>query len=143
MQTVQVQITAEQLLDAIKQLPVSEQRELHKRLGQLAELKKGANGEGHQRKNKSEIEADLLIRIRLNSSLPDAAQRRFTSLRRKLQNETIKKEELKEFQLLTSRLEAMSVERLASVIELAKLRGADFEATWQELELDKTRHVVS
>jgi hypothetical protein len=141
MQNVQLQITTEQLFEAIKQLPIKEQLKLRDRLGQLPGRNKNGNRNGHQRKTRDEIEADLLARIRLNSTLPDAAQRRYKSLRRKIENETINEDELKELQLLTSRYESMSVERLASVIELAKLRGTDFDTTWQELGLDKIRHV--
>lgn len=139
MQSVQLQITTEQLFEAIQQLPVKEQLKLRNRLSQLPESKK--NGNGTHRKTPVEVEADLLARIRLNSSLPDAAGRRYKRLRRKLQDGTISEDEVKELQLLTSRFEAMAVERLASVIELAKLRGADFDTTWQELELGTIHHV--
>lgn len=140
MQSVQVQITAEQLLEAVKQLPLNEQRKLRKQLDEDSSSAKPQRN-GHRRKMRAEVEADLLDRIRINSSLPGTAQNRYNRLRRKLQDETIGKDELKEFQLLTSRFEAMAVERLASVIELAKLRGTDFDATWRELGLDKNHHV--
>lgn len=140
MQSVQVQITTEQLFEAVKQLPEKERRRLRK---QLDDNSASATTErnGHRRKTRAEIEADLLDRIRLNSSLPEIAQRRFNSLRRKLQNETISKDELKELQLLTSRSESMAVERVASAIELAKLRGTDFQTIWQELGLDQSNNV--
>jgi hypothetical protein len=140
MQNVQPQITTDQLFEAIKQLPIKEQLKLRDQLGQLPAPKKNGKRNGNQRKPRAEIEADLLARIRLNSTLPDAAQRRYKSLRRKIENETINEDELKELQFLTSRYESMSVERLASVIELAILRGTDFDTTWQELGLDKIRH---
>lgn len=140
MQSVQVQITTEQLFEAIKQLPLNEQRILLRQLGENSAIVKPQRN-GHQRKTPTEIEADLLDRIRINSSLPDAAQNRYKRLRRKMQNETISKEELKELRHLTSRFEAMAVERLASVIELARLRSQDFDTTWQELGLDKNQNV--
>jgi hypothetical protein len=140
MQNVQLQITTEQLFEAIKQLPIKEQLKLRDQLGRLPDPKKNGKRNGHQRKTRAEIEADLLARIRLNSTLPDAAQRRYKSLRRKIETETINEDELKELQFLTSRYESMSVERLAAVIELAKLRGTDFDTTWQELGFDKIRH---
>lgn len=141
MQNVQLQITTEQLLEAIKQLPIKERHKLRDQLGKLPEPKNGKRN-GNQRKTQIEIESDLLARIRLNSSLPDSAQRTFKRLRRKLQNETITKDELSELQLLTSRLEAMAVERLASAIELAKLRGKGFDTTWQELGLNDENHAI-
>ncbi len=140
MQSVQVQITTEQLYEAIKRLPLKERRKLRRQLDESSAIAKPQRN-GHRRKTHEEMEADLLDRIRINSSLPDAAQSRYKRLRRKLQDETISKEDLKELQLLTSRFEAMAVERLASVIELARLRGQDFDTTWQELGLDKIQNV--
>lgn len=139
MQSVQLQITTEQLLEAVNRLPLTERQKLRSQLDESSAKAKPQRN-GHRRKTSEEIEADLLDRIRLNSSLPDAAGRRHKRLRRKLQDETISEDELKELQLLTSRFEAMAVERLASVIELAKLRGTDFKTTWRELGLDKNRH---
>ncbi|HMV50453.1 MAG TPA: hypothetical protein PLD20_22530 [Blastocatellia bacterium] len=140
MQSVQVQITTEQLFEAIEQLPIKEQFKLRNRLNQLPEQKKGSKHNGHRRKTRDEIEADLLTRIRLNSTLPDAAHRRYRSLRRKIENNTINEEELKELQFLNSRYESMSVERLAAVMELAELRGTDFKTTWEGLGLGRIRH---
>lgn len=138
MPNVQVQITTEQLFDAIKKLPAEEQRKLNNQLIQLTEPKSvNGNHNGHRRKTPAEIEADLLDRIRLNSSLPVVSQRRYNRLRRKLQDENISSEELTELQHLNTRLEAMAVERLEAIIELARLRGMDFKTLIRELKLDK------
>ncbi len=136
--SIQVEITTEQLFEAVKQLPLKDRQKLHKQLDEsLASARPQRNG--HQRKTREEIEADLLDRIRLNSSLPDAAERSYKRLRRKLEDEAISEAELKELQFLNSRYESMTVERLASVLELAKLRGKDFDTTWRELGLNKNR----
>lgn len=139
MQGVQLQITTEQLFEAVNRLPLTERRKLRLRLDENSDAVKPQRN-SHRRKTTEEIEADLLARIRLNSSLPDAAERRHKRLRRKLQDETISEDEVKELQLLTSRFEAMAVERLASALELAKLRGTDFKTIWRDLGLDKSRH---
>ncbi|MEK7829771.1 MAG: hypothetical protein AAB401_01720, partial [Acidobacteriota bacterium] len=69
--SIQVEITTEQLFEAVKQLPLKDRQKLHKQLDEsLASARPQRNG--HQRKTREEIEADLLDRIRLNSSLPDA-----------------------------------------------------------------------
>lgn len=141
MQSVKVQITIEQLFEAIKQMPIKEQLKLRNRLNQLSEQKKSDKRNGHRRKTRDEIEADLLARIRLNSTLPDAAHRRYRSLRRKIENDTINEEELKKLQFLNSRYEFMTVERLAAVMELADLRGSDVETTWEAVGLGKLRPV--
>lgn len=143
MLSVQAQITTEQLMDAIKQLPVKERRKLRKQLDKLPETT--TNGKphrnGHQGKTQPKIEADLLDRIRVNSSLPVKAHRRLNLLRRKLEDETISESELKESQELWSRVEWMATERLEALIELAKLRGTDYKTLMHELGLDKKRNV--
>ena len=139
MQNVQLQITTEQLFEAIQQLPVKEQLKLRNRLSQLPESKK--NGNGAHRKTPAEIEADLLARIRFYSQLPQRPQRRLNQLRRKKQAETITDSELTELQSLWSRVEWMNVERLEALIELTKLRKTDLESLMRDLGLDKKRNV--
>lgn len=139
MQNVQLQITTEQLFEAIQQLPVKEQLKLRNRLSQLPESKKNDNGT--HRKTPVEIETDLLARIRLYSQLPQRPQRRLNQLRRKKQAETITDSELTELQSLWSRVEWMNVERLEALIELTKLRKTDLESLMRDLGLDKKRNV--
>ena len=139
MQSVQLQITTEQLFEAIQQLPVKEQLKLRNRLSQLPDSKK--NGNGDNRKTPVEIETDLLARIRLYSQLPQRPQRRLNQLRRKRQAETITDSELTELQSLWSRVEWMNVERLEALIELTKLRKTDLESLMRDLGLDKKRNV--
>lgn len=138
-----MQITTEQLFDAIKQLPAKERHKLRQQLDQLPETT--TNGKqirnGQWRKTQSEVEDDLLDRIRVNSSLPVKAHRRLNLLRRKLEDETISESELKESQELWSRVEWMATERLEALIELAKLRGTDYKTLMHELGLDKKRNV--
>ena len=140
MQSVQVQITTEQLFEAVKQLPEKERRKLRKHLDESpANVKPQRNG--YRRPTTKEIETELLIRIHFYSHLPSKVQRRFNQLRRKKQAETISDSELTELQGLWSRIEWMSVERLEALIELAKLRGTDYKTLMHELGLDKKRNV--
>ncbi len=140
MQSIQVQITTEQLFEAIKQLPVKEQIKLRNRLNQLPESKKNGNRKGVQEKKQDDVETDLLARIRFYSQLPQKPQRRLNQLRRKRQAETISDSELAELQALWSRVEWMNVERLEALLELAKLRKTDLETLMHDLGLDKKRY---
>lgn len=73
MQSVQVHLTIEQLSQVIKQMPAKERYKLRKQLDENSTTVK-THGNGNKRKPREEIEADLLDRIRLNSSLPEAAE---------------------------------------------------------------------
>jgi hypothetical protein len=140
MPTIQVttEISVKQLLDVVRQLP---KRELNEFQRQFNQLENRSNGVSQKVNGKyRNTEEDLLIRIKINSRLPDAAHRRFNLLRRKLQDEKITETELKELQELTDRLEGMAVERLYALIELARLRGTDVESLMKELGLNKRRH---
>ncbi len=91
--------------------------------------------------NRAETESDLIARIKLNSRLPDTAQRRFNRLRRKLQDETISEPELTELQELWRQVERMNVERLKALVELARRRGTDVEKLMSEMGLNRRRNV--
>ena len=117
------------LLTALKQLPPAE---LHKFKQRFAAWQQNQT---HTLAAGTEQEAELLLRIRLNSGLPEKAQRRQRQLRRKSETETITPAELTELQGLTSRLEWMAVERLEALIELAGVRGSDVKTLMFELGL--------
>lgn len=138
-----IQVTAEmsvrQLLDAVMQLPADERMKFEREFKKLRSRSNGVKQKPPA--NRTDTEADLLARIKVNSSLPDAAQRRFNRLRRKFQDETISESELIEYQGLISRLEWMTVERLEALIELARKRGTDVKTLMRELGLLKKRNV--
>ena len=140
MPTIQVttELSVKQLLDAVRQLP---KRELGEFQRQFKKLEVRSNGSFQKANEKHRnTEEDLLVRIKVNSRLPEAAHRRFNLLRRKLQDEKITESELKELQELTSRLEGMAVERLYALIELARLRGTDVKSLMKELGLNTRRY---
>ena len=70
-----------------------------------------------------------------------ASRRRFNLLRRKLQDEKISEAELEELQGLWSRVEGMNVERLETLIELARMRKTDVKSLMSELGLNKKHNV--
>lgn len=137
------QLSVQQLLGAIKQLSADEQHEFERQFKAWQSQADGAQRQAGRRvrDKSSETEEDLLARIRLNSRLPENAQRRHNRLRRKFQDETISEAELRELQGLTSRLEWMAVERLEALIELARRRGTELDTLMRELGLHKKRRV--
>jgi Skp family chaperone for outer membrane proteins len=141
MQGAQIQLTTEQLFEAIRKLPTAERRKLRAQLDQLSDAAAGHQSQRRAGKTDAETEAELLTRIRLLSRLPEKAQRRFNRLRRKRQDETITETELTELQGLWDRVEWMSVERLEALIELAQRRGTDVQTLMHGLGLSKKRDV--
>ncbi|MEP7341198.1 MAG: hypothetical protein ABI977_25945 [Acidobacteriota bacterium] len=137
---VQTQLTFEQLVDAVKQLPRNKQKELASQINlwqsQPARVpKRKTNGK------QALTEDELLARITSKSRLPEKDQRRLNRLRRKLQDETITESELLELQTRWQQVEQMSVERLRDLVELSQRRGMDLDTLMRELKLWKPRHV--
>jgi len=120
-----VQLNVEHLLTAVKQLAPEELQAFMKEL--LA----------WQQQNAAAEEAALLAIVEENSRLPDKTQRRFETLRRKLQAETATESEVAELQKLWQRVEQMNVTRLEALVKLADRRGTDIKTLMGELGLDK------
>jgi hypothetical protein len=127
MPTVQVpaQLTVEHLIAAVKQLSPTELREF---MQQLAVWQQQDN-------QPAEEEAALLARIRENSRLPAAEQRRFDRLRRKRQAGTLTAPETTQLQALWQRVEQMNVTRLEALTALAQRHGTDVRTCMHDLGL--------
>ena len=127
MPTVQapVQLTVEHLLEAVRQLSPTELGEFVRRLTEWQEQ----NGQS------AEDEAAVLARIKENSRLPAAQQRRYEQLRRKCERRTLTERELAEYQSLLQQLEACNVKRVEALIALAKRRGMTLQGVMAELGL--------
>lgn len=122
---VPVQLTVEHLMTAIKQLSPAELRELMQQLAAWQQL----NGQ------QAEEEAALLARIKENSHLPAAAQRRYEQLRRKCERKILTERDLTEYQTLLQQLEARNVKRVEALIALAQRRGTTLRSVMAELGL--------
>ncbi len=127
MPTVQVpiQLTVEQLVNAVKQLSPAEWREFQR------QLTKWRKQNGKQEKT----EANLLACVEENSRLPAAEQRRYERLRRKCERRTLTERELTEYQSLLQQLEARNVKRIEALIALAKRRGTTLRGVMAQLGL--------
>lgn len=110
---IEVQVSTEQLLQAVQQLPP---QELVSFLAQVLALR------AHREASLlSSSETSLLLHI--NRALPDVLQHRFHELVAKRQAETITSNELHELNQITDQIEQHDSERLAALDALARLRG--------------------
>lgn len=132
--TVSAQLSVEDLMTAVKQLSPAEWSDF---MRQVAEWQ---NQNGAQAEHVQD-EARLIERIKKNSRLPAAEQRRFNHLRRKRQAETLTSSEETQLQALWQCVEQMNVARLEALIELAQRRNTDVEALMRELGLSENRDV--
>jgi hypothetical protein len=125
MATIQIeaQISADQLIRAVEQLPSDE-------LGAFVEqvLALRARRAAPQL---DQQETTLLLQI--NEQFAPDEQRRYDELVAKRQDETISPEELRELIRLTDEREQRNVERLAALTELARLRGVTLAALMSAL----------
>ena len=129
--------SVDELLAAIKQLPAAELSDFERQFAAWREQTNGLDADSSEEAD----EVALLARIRANSRLPAAEQRRFERLRRKRQAEEITNSEEKELQALWQRVEQMNVARLQALTELARRRGTDVKTLLRELGLRENLHV--
>lgn len=85
-------------------------------------------------------ETELLQKINQASLSPDQ-QTQYLTLLEKRQNEMLSAAELDELQQLTQQYEALNVERLTFLQELAQLRGLTLSALLTDLGLDQPNYV--
>ncbi|MFN0088200.1 MAG: hypothetical protein ACKVX9_22610 [Blastocatellia bacterium] len=78
---------------------------------------------GERRENSDGKYARISLLARINKGLPAEDRARMRALIEKRDDETITSEEWQEFAALTDRLELLHADRLAALVELAKLRG--------------------
>lgn len=114
MSTIPIEISTEQLLQAVERLPTDELAAFTARVNALHARR--------QRPRLSEDETTLLLQIN-RASLEPAQQTRFDALVAKRQAETITAAELQALIELTDLSEQRDVERLQALGSLAGLRG--------------------
>lgn len=128
---VPAQLSVEHLMKAVRKLSPEELREFSRQFDRWQ--KKNGNGE--------KTESVLLARIRANTRLSAADQRRLNLLRRKRQSETITESETKELMSLWDRVEQMNAARLDALVKLAKKRGTDVKTLMRKLGVRENRDV--
>jgi hypothetical protein len=86
-----------------------------------------------------EAEAKLLQQI--NLGLSEKTWRRYSALREKLEDETLKSDEQQELIIITDQIEAANVRRMEALIKLAELRKTTLDALIDVLELRPLAYV--
>lgn len=114
MGTIPIEISTEQLLQAVERLPSRELDALVSRVNALR-ARQGPPRLSHD-------ETTLLLVINRANLTPEQ-QTRFDALVAKRRDETISSEELQELIQITDAIEQHDVERLQALTDLARLRG--------------------
>ena len=122
---IEVQVSTEQLLQAVEQLPP---RELASFAAQVLALRA-------QREASHVGSSETALLLRINHVLPADLQRRFDDLVARRQAETITPDELHELIQITDQIEQHDGERLAALDALARLRGVTLSALMDSLGL--------
>lgn len=87
----------------------------------------------------SAAETSLLNRI--NRGLPSDLRERVSALRAKREDESISEAEYEELTRLTDQVEELHAERMAAMVDLAKLRGVALPALMDQLGINLPEHV--
>ena len=127
--TVQLEVTTENLLNAVAQMPESEFNRFVKKARELRR-----NGE--TKKNISPAEADLLHKI--NNLYPADKRRRYNELNARFKDENLAEGEYEELLELNNEFEMLDAERIGFIGELAKLRGQTLEQVMDFFEIGKS-----
>ena len=130
MSTIQIhsELTVEDLLSVVKQLPPAELREFTQQFSEW------------QKQNGGEDEAALVTLIQEHSLLPLTEQERYEELRRKCESTTLTEHELAEYQSLLQQLETRNVKRIEALSALAQRRGTTLRGIMTELGLKGGNH---
>ncbi len=128
MSTIQIraQVSSEELLQAVKQLPTSE---LEQFANQMTAFRLR-----HLAPVLSLEESDLLLKI--NQGIPASVQQRYSELIAKRQDETLTGEEHAELLLLTEQVEQAEAERVTYLAALACLRHTTLPRLMQDLGIE-------
>ena len=124
---VQLEITTENLLNAVAQMPESEFDHFVEKARKLRQKKQKV----------SPKEADLLHKI--NTIYSAEKRQRYNELYAKFQAENISEKEHKELLKLSDEFEILNAERLKYIGELATLRGQSLENVINDLGIKTAR----
>ena len=127
---IEAQVSTEQLLRAVERLPP---QELATFVAQVLALRAQ-----RQAPHLGQVETGLLLQI--NQGLPIVVQRRFDELVAKRQAETITPDELQELITITDQIEQRDAQRLATLVELAQLRGTTVPELMDALGITPRRY---
>ena len=117
------QLSTEQIITAVSHLSLPELEQVFDRLLALQAKRKGAC--------LSPAESELLMRI--NQGLLPEIRERLTVLKTKREDESITGDEYEELTRLVDQAETIHAERMAALVELARLRGVSLPMLMDQL----------
>lgn len=128
-----IQVTTEELVEAIKQLPPEElDRVVSQVLSWRDEMKQahGSNGT-----DSMTVDEDLLLE-KIRAGIPEGTQQRYRRLISKRDKHTLTDEEYAELLKLTDVIENADAERVAYLIQLARIRSMSLPALINNLNIN-------
>jgi hypothetical protein len=116
-------LSTDEIIEAVTQLSLPELEEVFDHVLTIQAERKAAH--------LSSTESALLVRI--NEILPRELRERLATLRAKREDESITDSEYQELTRLSDQAEEIHADRLASLVELAKLRGVGLPDLLEQL----------
>lgn len=129
MTTVQVQLSFEQLLVAIHQLPPAQQLKIKQSLDNQPQQRNGTQARTNGKP--AAVEAELIAHTK--ATLPPPDVRRLKRLIRKSERTTLTAAELEEYQQLAKQSQALDVKRIAALTRLAQMRGQSVDEVKKQI----------
>jgi len=125
-----VEVSSEQLLKAVVQLP---QSELEQFFAQVLALRPR-----HAEYRLSQAESELLLKI--NQGVSADLQHRYNELIAKRQNRTLTPKEYEELLQLTDKVELLDAKRVEYLLELARIRNKPLMLLMEELGIHPPKY---
>lgn len=122
----QLEITTENLLNAVVRMPESE-------FNRFVEKARALRQNGEKKQTVSPAEADLLHKI--NTIFPSEKRQRYNELYARFKDDDLTESEYKELLALSNEFEILNTERIKFIGELAELRGQTLEQVMDFFEL--------
>ncbi|MGB0561847.1 MAG: STAS/SEC14 domain-containing protein [Spirulinaceae cyanobacterium] len=129
--TTEIQLSLDAVLAAIEQLEMDD----------LEQVVHAAIALRTQKQAVQLSRQETVLLTQINQGLPDEQEMRYRVLRDKRDAETLTAAEYQELLSLTQRAEAMQVERLQNLGELAGLRGVSLTQVMTDLEIPMSSYV--
>lgn len=124
-------LSADQIISAVSEASLPELERIFDRVLAAQAARRAPHLSG--------AETSLLARI--NQGLPSNLQERIATLRTKREDGSISDSEYEELTHLTDQSEELHAERMAALVELAKLRGITLPALMDQLGIKFPEHV--
>jgi hypothetical protein len=121
MPTIQIELTVENLIAAIEQLPPDELHKLERRFDEL------------RKQNGKTFKTDAELIRATKENLRSEEQRRLKQLIAKSERQTLKPDELAEYRRLAQKSEQVMVRRMSALVELVERWGKPAKVVMKEI----------